>query len=250
LTHVHSARTLPHSLVAVTGMGQRFALTTHHSDTIRRQTKPSFAFAFPEDPLRALRSFGIAFSRPQWPVHRGCTATTRTCRAACDTRSPAWRRSDLSASMAARSMPQITQPLSVSRNTPALRSAPPYRARAPKRRRRVQVGFSHRGRKLETMKLDPLWLMISLHHCPPRSRAASAPIGLTVLVSLMGSSILSEGCNTSILRTGLSSATTILSTGYRPLGSCSRAAGWSAATLCPGPSRHIVPPRDLVAIGA
>src|SRR6516225_3156623 len=34
---------------------------------------------------------------------------------------------------------------------------------------------------------------------------------------------------------GLSSATTILSTGYRPLGSCSRAAGWSAATLCNGP---------------
>jgi hypothetical protein len=28
-----------------------------------------------------------------------------------------------------------------------------------KRRRRVQVGFSHRGHKLETMKL---WLMISL----------------------------------------------------------------------------------------
>src|ERR1700761_1607211 len=50
----------------------------------------------------------------------------------------------------------------------------------------------------------------------------------------MESSFLSEGCNTSILRTGLSSATTVLSTGYRPLGSCSRAAGWSAATLCVG----------------
>ncbi len=48
----------------------------------------------------------------------------------------------------------------------------------------------------------------------------------------MESSFLSEGCNTSILRTGLSSATPVLSTGYRPLGSCSRATGWSAATLC------------------
>src|SRR6185312_11110231 len=55
----------------------------------------------------------------------------------------------------------------------------------------------------------------------------------------MESSFLSEGCNTSILRTELSSATTILSTGYRPLGSCSRAAGWSAATLCSGPSRSL-----------
>src|SRR6516225_57936 len=37
-------------------------------------------------------------------------------------------------------------------------------------------------------------------------------------------------------------ATAILSTGYRPLGSCSRAAGWSEATLCYGPtgtSRHV-----------
>ena len=49
-----------------------------------------------------------------------------------------------------------------------------------------------------------------------------------------GCSILSEGWNTSILRVGLSSATTILSTGYQPLDSCSRAAGWSAATLCIG----------------
>jgi hypothetical protein len=30
------------------------------------------------------------------------------------------------------------------------------------RRRRVQVGFSHRRRKHETMKLDPLWLMTLL----------------------------------------------------------------------------------------
>src|SRR5262249_23047204 len=29
-----------------------------------------------------------------------------------------------------------------------------------------------------------------------------------------------------------------LSTDYEPLGSCSRAAGWSAATSCFGPSRH------------
>src|SRR6202008_1791382 len=38
---------------------------------------------------------------------------------------------------------------------------------------------------------------------------------------------------------GLSSATTILSTGYRPLGSCSRSAGWSAATLCLGTLRRL-----------
>ncbi|HKD76744.1 MAG TPA: hypothetical protein VKB76_14665, partial [Ktedonobacterales bacterium] len=61
--------------------------------------------------------------------------------------------------------------------------------------------------------------------------------------ALMGSSLLSEVDNTSILRMGLSSAMTqrtdsvslaiaVLSTGYRPLGSCSRAAGWSAATSC------------------
>src|SRR3984893_11391739 len=35
---------------------------------------------------------------------------------------------------------------------------------------------------------------------------------------------------------GLSTAITILSAGYRPLGTCSRAAGWSAATLCFDPS--------------
>ena len=32
-------------------------------------------------------------------------------------------------------------------------------------------------------------------------------------------------------------AITVLSTGYRPLGSCSRAAGWSAATSCRGPTQ-------------
>ena len=31
-------------------------------------------------------------------------------------------------------------------------------------------------------------------------------------------------------------AIAVLSTGYRPLGSCSRAARWSAATLCFGPT--------------
>jgi hypothetical protein len=40
----------------------------------------------------------------------------------------------------------------------------------------------------------------------------------------MGSYILSEGWNTSTLRVGPSSATTILSTGHWPLGSCPRAA--------------------------
>src|SRR5277367_5825011 len=32
-------------------------------------------------------------------------------------------------------------------------------------------------------------------------------------------------------------AIAVLSIGYQSLGSCSRAAGWSAATLCTGPSR-------------
>src|SRR5262245_45669983 len=61
----------------------------------------------------------------------------------------------------------------------------------------------------------------------------------------MGSSILSEVDSTSILSAGLSSAITILSIRYRPLGSCSRAAGWSAATLCRGPTRPNAPPHDL-----
>jgi len=34
---------------------------------------------------------------------------------------------------------------------------------------------------------------------------------------------------------------------YRPLGSCSRAARWNAATLCIGPSRPIAPPKSSVA---
>jgi hypothetical protein len=33
-------------------------------------------------------------------------------------------------------------------------------------------------------------------------------------------------------------AIAVLSTDDRPLGSCSRAAGWSAATLCLGPKRR------------
>src|SRR5215471_6638422 len=58
--------------------------------------------------------------------------------------------------------------------------------------------------------------------------------GLTVLVSLMESSFLFEACSTSILRTGALHCYHyyILSTGSRPLGSCSRTAGWSAATSC------------------
>jgi len=39
----------------------------------------------------------------------------------------------------------------------------------------------------------------------------------------------------------LSTAITILSPGYRPLGSCSRAAGWSAATLCHDPKATLAP---------
>ena len=40
-----------------------------------------------------------------------------------------------------------------------------------------------------------------------------------------------------------------LSTGYRPLGSCSRAAGWSAATLCIGPKLPIRDVRYTVPFG-
>src|SRR5215831_3204129 len=62
--------------------------------------------------------------------------------------------------------------------------------------------------------------------------------GLTVLVSLMESSFLIEAVNTSILRTGALHCYHyyILSTGSRPLGSCPRAAGWSAATSCFDPT--------------
>src|SRR6266478_4101846 len=42
----------------------------------------------------------------------------------------------------------------------------------------------------------------------------------------------------------LSTAITILSARYRPLGSCSRAAGWSAATLCFDPNRTLRAPRQ------
>src|SRR4051812_5309345 len=51
----------------------------------------------------------------------------------------------------------------------------------------------------------------------------------------MGSSILSEVDDTSILRTGLSFGYWRPLNRLRPLGSCPRAAGWSAATLCIGP---------------
>jgi len=50
----------------------------------------------------------------------------------------------------------------------------------------------------------------------------------------MESSILSEVDDTSILRTSAPGARAVLSTGYQPLTSCPRAAGWSAATLCIG----------------
>src|SRR5215471_20685906 len=75
--------------------------------------------------------------------------------------------------------------------------------------------------------------------------------GLTVLVSLMESSFLFEACSTSILRTGALHCYHyyILSTGSRPLGSCSRTAGWSAATSCYGPSRHFGAWPNLVATG-
>src|SRR6267142_3528196 len=53
----------------------------------------------------------------------------------------------------------------------------------------------------------------------------------------MGSSVLSEVDDTSILRTGLSTCYWRPLNWLRPLGSCPRAAGWSAATLCIGPSR-------------
>ena len=55
-----------------------------------------------------------------------------------------------------------------------------------------------------------------------------------VVVPLMGNSILSEVDVTSILRTGLSTCYWLSLNWLRPLGSCPRAAGWSAATLCFG----------------
>src|SRR4249920_3030541 len=59
-----------------------------------------------------------------------------------------------------------------------------------------------------------------------------------MLVSLMGSSFLSEVDHTSILRTGLSTRYRCALDWLRALGSCPREAGWSAATLCPGPNRR------------
>src|SRR5262249_47963453 len=56
----------------------------------------------------------------------------------------------------------------------------------------------------------------------------------------MESSILSEVDDTSILRTGLSTCYWCPLDWLRPLGSCPRAAGWSAATLCIGTFRPIV----------
>src|SRR5215469_13757289 len=72
--------------------------------------------------------------------------------------------------------------------------------------------------------------------------------GLTVLVSLMESSFLSEVHDTSILRTGALHCYHYytLSTGYRPLGSCPRAAGWSAATSRFDPSETLACRRDAL----
>src|SRR5882757_6311472 len=47
----------------------------------------------------------------------------------------------------------------------------------------------------------------------------------------------------------LSTAITILSARYRPLGSCSRAAGWSAATLCFGTKQTCRSPRRMSVVG-
>src|SRR6516164_8624711 len=45
-------------------------------------------------------------------------------------------------------------------------------------------------------------------------------------------------------------AVVVLSIGYRPLGSCPRTAGWSAATLCIGPSGHFVATQQLRRFGS
>src|SRR5262249_19511596 len=60
----------------------------------------------------------------------------------------------------------------------------------------------------------------------------------------MESSILSEVDDTSILRTGLSTCYWCPLDWLRPLGSCPRAAGWSAANLCIG---TLLPGHDPVA---
>jgi len=43
-------------------------------------------------------------------------------------------------------------------------------------------------------------------------------------------------------------AVVVLSIGYRPLGSCPRTAGWSAATLCVGPKRRLRDVRYTAAV--
>jgi len=55
----------------------------------------------------------------------------------------------------------------------------------------------------------------------------------------MGSSILGKVDDTSILRTRLSSGYWDPPDWLRSIGSCPRAAGWSAATLCCGPMQPI-----------
>ena len=44
-------------------------------------------------------------------------------------------------------------------------------------------------------------------------------------------------------------AIAVLSAATGPLGSCSRAAGWSAATLCPGTSRQLAPCSNMSGVG-
>jgi hypothetical protein len=61
-------------------------------------------------------------------------------------------------------------------------------------------------------------------------------------MSLTRSSIRSEGDNTLDSRDEfLHGAIAVLSAGFRPLGSCPRAAGWNAATLCRDPKATSIP---------
>ena len=64
--------------------------------------------------------------------------------------------------------------------------------------------------------------------------------GTTAIVPLAASSVPRQIDDSSIQVTSFSTALSLLSlsTDYEPLGSCSRAAGWSAATLCVGPKRR------------
>ena len=71
------------------------------------------------------------------------------------------------------------------------------------------------------------------YHCV-RSAADDVPGRMRVLTRTRS---LLHANKTLINRIDLATpAFIVLSTGYRPLGSCSRAAGWSAATSCIGPT--------------